>query len=457
MNLTTAFSIQTGDHVAFVGGGGKSNAMFRLGRELAAAGRRVLLTTTTRIFAAQIAQAPAHVIFDPRQQTLTGLLPALEEAVARRGQVLLIGAADAESGKAFGLGPEVVDALTRSGRFDVVLNEADGSRMRPFKAPAPHEPVIPATTTLVVPVVGLDVLGRPLTDEHAHRAARIAELAGVPLAAPVTPAMVARVLAHPDGGLKGVPPSARVIPLLNKLDRGAAETAHALARRLLRAERIDSVVVGAVGTETPVGWVERRVAAVVLAAGEGRRFGGGKQLALWRGKPLLLHAVDAALASEAEPVVVVLGARAEACRAALGDRPVTVVVNRHWARGQSTSLKSGLAALPPRTGAAVFLLADQPRVSAAVVDALLERYRQTLAPVVWPEFEGRRGNPVLFDRRLFPEMMRLRGDVGARPVLLAHRHQAARVPLSDPAILHDVDTPADLEGDGTSVRIEGGR
>jgi len=187
MNLTTAFSIQTGDHVAFVGGGGKSNAMFRLGRELAAAGRRVLLTTTTRIFAAQIAQAPAHVIFDPRQQTLTGLLPALEEAVARRGQVLLIGAADAESGKAFGLGPEVVDALTRSGRFDVVLNEADGSRMRPFKAPAPHEPVIPATTTLVVPVVGLDVLGRPLTDEHAHRAARIAELAGVPLAAPVTP------------------------------------------------------------------------------------------------------------------------------------------------------------------------------------------------------------------------------------------------------------------------------
>ncbi|MFQ5578753.1 MAG: selenium cofactor biosynthesis protein YqeC, partial [Anaerolineae bacterium] len=344
----------------------------------------------------------------------------------------------------------------RSGRFDVILNEADGSRMRPFKAPAAHEPVIPATTTLVAPVAGLDALGRPLNDTTVHRAALVSQLSRTPLKSPITPAVIARALAHPAGGLKNVPPAARVVPLLNKLDAADPGAARRLARQLLRTARIDSVAVGSAGRDNPATWVQTRLAVVVLAAGEGRRFGSAKQLALWRGKPMLAHAVDAALKSQTGPVVVVLGARADECRAALGNRPVTVVVNPHWAQGQSTSLKAGLAALPANTGAAIFALADQPRVAPAVFRALAARFEQTLAPVVWPEFEGRRGNPVLFHRRLFPEMNRLTGDTGARPVLLAHRRHAARVSLTNPAILHDVDTPADLESDGTSVRIEDG-
>ena len=99
-----------------------------------------------------------------------------------------------------------------------ILNEADGSRMRPFKAPAAHEPVIPAETTLVVPVVGADVFGQPLDAEHVHRPELVSALSGAPLGAPITPEIVARVLAHPEGGRKGVPAGARVVVLINKVE-----------------------------------------------------------------------------------------------------------------------------------------------------------------------------------------------------------------------------------------------
>ena len=151
-----------------------------------------------------------------------------------------------------------------------------------------------------------------------------------------------------------------------------------------------------------------------------------------------------ALASPARPVLVVLGAEAELCRAALGNRPVEIVVNADWASGQSSSMRAGLAALPPHINSAVFLLVDQPQLESQTVETIIQRYRETLAPVVWPEFGGRRGNPVLFDRVLFSELERISGDTGGRPLLETYRHQAERVPVQDQGILLDVDRMTDM-------------
>ncbi|MEW5960803.1 MAG: selenium cofactor biosynthesis protein YqeC, partial [Chloroflexota bacterium] len=186
MKLSHALRLSRGDVLALTGGGGKTTAMFRLAGETAATGWRVLTTTSTRIFAAQIKRSPAHVVFDPARQTLAELWPRLEAALAEHGQVLLIGQSDPASGKAFGLPPETLDALAAAGRFDLIINEADGSRMRSFKAPAAHEPVIPACTTLVTPVVGLDVLGKPLQEDFIHRAELVGHLSGTSPGAPVT-------------------------------------------------------------------------------------------------------------------------------------------------------------------------------------------------------------------------------------------------------------------------------
>ncbi len=443
MNLHHALRIQPKEVVAFVGGGGKTTAMFRLAEELVARGQRVVTTTTTRIFAAQIELAPHHLIY-AQDQPLDRLVTALTGELAAHPHILVVGEPDYEVGKAFGVAPNVVEAILSIPGVSAVLNEADGSRMRPFKAPAEHEPVVSEGTTLLVPVVGIDVLGLPLTDEFVHRAARVGELAGVDVGKEVTPEIVARVLAHPLGGLKRLPAGARAVPLINKVeDEPGLERAHQVARRLLAYPRIDEIAVASVQSEEPVTEVWGRVAAVILAAGGATRFGSPKQLLAWNGGTLLSHVVDAALASQADPVVVVLGHQADACRAALGDRRVKIVVNPDWQQGQSTSVRAGLAALPGTISAALFPLVDQPGISAGIIDTLITRHRATLAPVVWPEYEGQRGNPVLFDRGLFAELATLTGDTGGRALLGAYADRAERVPVSDPGVLLDIDTPDD--------------
>jgi molybdenum cofactor cytidylyltransferase len=130
-------------------------------------------------------------------------------------------------------------------------------------------------------------------------------------------------------------------------------------------------------------------------------------------------------------------------RAGLASVPVEIVHNPQWAEGQSTSVKAGLLALPPETTAAVFLLADQPHIPVELVRALVERHAQTQPPIVAPMIEGRRGNPVLFDHAVFPDLMSLHGDAGGR--LVFSRYPITHVPWNDPNLLLDVDTLEDYE------------
>jgi molybdenum cofactor cytidylyltransferase len=248
LKLADALDVRVNEVVAFVGGGGKTTAMFRLAREMVERGERAITTTTTHIFAAQIALAPAHVsAADLTRESVSAALSA-------HRHVLVIGASSAETGRAGGISPELFRSLRAWCPGVCILNEADGSRMRPFKAPAAHEPLIPAETTLVVPVVGADVFGKTLDAEHVHRPELVSALSGAPPGTPITPEIVARVLAHAEGGRKNVPAGARIVALINKVEslpdrKPARET----AERLLRCEpAIHSVVLAALRGNEPV-------------------------------------------------------------------------------------------------------------------------------------------------------------------------------------------------------------
>ena len=196
----------------------------------------------------------------------------------------------------------------------------------------------------------------------------------------------------------------------------------------------------------------RAIAAVVLAAGRSSRMGGpNKLLAEIGGKPLVRIVVDAVLASRARPVVVVTGHQRDKVEAALAGLPVKFVHNPHFADGLGTSLKAGIAALPAEADGAIVCLGDMPQVDAALIDRLIGAFDPDHgALVVLPTIDGKRGNPVVWSRRFFPDLMAVEGDVGARYLIGRYTEAVAEVPLTGTAALTDVDTPEALE----AVRAE---
>ncbi|MCS7038393.1 MAG: selenium cofactor biosynthesis protein YqeC, partial [Anaerolineae bacterium] len=347
MDLRQALRITRGAVVTFTGAGGKTTAMLRLGRELAAAGLRVAATTTTRLGLDELDRFP-HVLFAPTPATLAAALRETPFVLAVAGR------APAE-GKALGLESEQAAALGEVA--DVVLVEGDGSRRLPLKAPGPGEPVVPPTTTHLVCCIGLAALGRPLDETTVHRPERVAALSGLPLGATITPAALARLLLHPDGPGRGAPPTARRYLLVNGADSAPTTAAlEGLWLRLAASPAWEAVLTAQVAKEPPVLAAYGHLSAVVLAAGGSVRFGAPKQLALWQGQPLLRHVVLQVLAAPVQEIVVVLGAHYEETAAVLAGLPVTLVYNPDWEAGQSTSVRAGLRACAPQTQAALFIL-----------------------------------------------------------------------------------------------------
>ena len=186
------------------------------------------------------------------------------------------------------------------------------------------------------------------------------------------------------------------------------------------------------------------IVGIVLAAGQSSRLGRPKQLLPLMGEPIIRHIIRRALASSLDEVVLVVGHQWAAIAAAVTDLPVRIVPNPEAARGQSTSVRAGLASLPPETEAAVFLLGDQPGVEQGVIDALITTWRDSGAPVVAPRYADGLGNPVLFDRRVFAELAALEGDVGARLIVRAHEAAGDLLLLSvDRSAPPDIDTDED--------------
>lgn len=451
--------LRRGETVSLVGAGGKTSAALRLMDELARAGRRVVFTTTTKIL--EPIPRPNECLI------LAGTLDAARMALAdpwcakpflahRRLEETDAGfAANApypvRPNKLAGLPPGWVDVLAAelpSVTFPIFLVEADGARHRLLKAPAAHEPVVPTATTLFIPMANLAVLGKPLADEFVHRARQAARLLGVPMDVPITPPMVARLLAHPDGGLKGAPETARIVPILtwwrdDSLAGVAIETAGCLATQ----GGIERVIVARLSADKPVLYATAPVpvAVVVLAAGASQRMGQPKQLLPWGhdDQPMLRHVVQTALAAPVDEVIVVLGYAAERIVPVLEGLPVRIVVNAAWADGLSSSVRAGLDAVGPAAGAALFILADQPRLTPEIMAAIVARFRRGRAPIVVLQAGGRRGAPALFARALFDELSAVQGDRGGRGVIARHPDLIATVELPSAALLADVDTPGD--------------
>ena len=183
------------------------------------------------------------------------------------------------------------------------------------------------------------------------------------------------------------------------------------------------------------------IVAIILAAGSSSRMGRPKQVLPLGGKSLVRWSAEAATGSRAATTIVVTGAAGDAVGMELAGLSVQIVHNPDYAQGMSTSLRAGLRAAPADAEAAIVLLADQPFVDAGVVDGLIGLYEQQRPPIVRPRYDGQPGNPVLWDRSLFDELLAQTGDQGGRSVLHQHAKEIVWLDLPDARVQLDVDTP----------------
>jgi molybdenum cofactor cytidylyltransferase len=188
------------------------------------------------------------------------------------------------------------------------------------------------------------------------------------------------------------------------------------------------------------------IGLIVLAAGASTRMGTPKQLLLYQGRSFVCHAVEVAIASVCQPIVVVLGANAQRIKLEINHLPIQIVENQQWSEGMSSSIRVGLKtlnAVNPDLEAVAIALCDQPFISSQLINQLIEAYCLTGKPIVASEYAGTLGVPALFSRALFSELMALKTTEGAKQIIGKHLHEVVGVPFPDGAI--DIDTPKDYE------------
>ncbi|MBU2498301.1 MAG: putative selenium-dependent hydroxylase accessory protein YqeC [Proteobacteria bacterium] len=240
--LSEALALGAREHIALVGGGGKTALLFALARELHQAGKRVLTSTTTKVWHAEALKSP-RVIF---MKGNSAWKSHLRDTLDKEGHLFL---ADAllDSGKVRGIIPSLADELYEDASIDYMLLEADGSAGRPVKAPDSHEPVIPASVTRVVALMGLEALGRPMEPEIVFRQELVSKITGLKPGERLTVPALSSLFLAPEGLFKGTPEHAKRVVFLNKLDMiTESRRAEELAYQILEDGRaiIEKVLIG---------------------------------------------------------------------------------------------------------------------------------------------------------------------------------------------------------------------
>jgi len=435
--VTEAFDIGTNSElVAFVGAGGKTTLMMALAKRLPG---RTIVTTTTRLFEAQIESAvsalPAVICRYPD-------LTPLDENKLEPGIFLVVG--PEESDKVTGVPLTLPGQLLARPDVDHVLVEADGAKLFPVKAPADHEPALPESVTLVVPVIGVDALGGRIVDV-AHRSELVAHLLGKAVTDRLVVEDLTLLLNQTDSGLKNVATHVRLIAVINKVETpNQLEDARLIAGQVLGQQRVQRVVLSSAISARPVVEVHRRVTAVVLAAGQSQRMGRSKQLLPWGDTTVLGQTLRNLKETAVYDILVVTGSEAEKVKAIAQEEGVPTQHNSRHATGEMlSSLQTAIENLPNNRTAVLVMMADQPMVTAPVINHILQAYWRGEGDIVAPEFGGRRGNPVLIDRRHFEDLLAL--PLGSAPRDLLKRHQVYLVPTTSETILQDIDLLEDYE------------
>ncbi len=439
--------------VAFYGAGGKTTLLKKLASELKSARQKIIITTTTKIY-----KPPGKIILQNTspEQTAKKIATHLKD-----NDVAILGSAVLPGGKVAGVDPYLIDFLYQHLKYTILV-EADGAKGKSLKGYDYYEPVIPEHSHYIIPILGGDALGKALTTENTHRLELFSKSTGIRESEKITVKTMADAFCHMLDLGKKQAPRALACLVINKADQISSPGKVALKIASLIGNTLNDIIPGKLliteGQKTdPVKIVlnftnktaKAKIACVVLAAGQSSRMGQAKLALRVKEKTILEITLGEIIAAGIEKIILVV---APGWKESLecsklkqhGNIVLEIVENPLYQTGMASSLKAGLKAVDPDTQGILFALADQPSIPAAVYRTLCENYQQRLALVTSPVYKEQRGNPVLFDRRTWPELMKVSGDEGGKTVLKSiNAKQRDNVEVDTPAVLRDIDTPED--------------
>ncbi len=452
--------------ISAIGGGGKTTILVNLFQQTFRA--RSILTTTTAMIAPGHRDGATNPCIEFRR--LGDALLRISPTPPVTSGVWYSKPFHDIPGKYKGIEKDIFDAYVRERRDEndhdlIVFCEADGSKRKPLKAHAGHEPVIPRTTDLTLIVLGCSGIGKPLAEQFVHRSEIFSEVIGKNKSELIEAEDLIDLL-RSGHFFKGIPRTSRVAVIFNQVDLlpkslSCQTKLRQWAEETLAIPSIDAVFfTGGAGdahrTEYGIARTETDsplFSAVVLAAGMSTRMGEENKLLLPIGnKTILEQTLERVLKSDIRELVVVLGHEASEVKQAVtaavleGTPPTTkvkTVLNEHYASGQGTSVACGVRRLSDRSVGCFFVPGDQPFVSPAVMRTLAESSES--GKILIPQVFGRRASPVLFDRLFYEELAKLSDDRGGREVIAAHEDDAVVLPVAcrDERAAFDIDTKDD--------------
>jgi len=410
--------------------------LFRAARQLKL---KVLVSTTTHLACDETRLADRHFI-----ASKMGDLHLIESQLV--GGVNLITGPQVSENRMGGLNESLIAGVRAIAdqQHIPLLIEADGSRQRPIKAPATHEPPIPSWVNTVAVVAGMSAVGQPLDENTVFRSEVFAKLCGKQPGELIWLEDIFKMILHSHGGLKNIPEKAEKIVILNQLDRSRINMEDIEGCRQQLLADYHSILVTSMEDEADeVKCRLENVAGIILAAGESTRFGKPKQLLTWKGKSFIRHVVEAAMQAVLQPVVMVLGAEADKVKNELDGYPINIIINQEWNSGQASSIVTGISSVMGQCGAALFLLSDMPQISADIINRCLKFQKYYDFTILAPRIHGQPGNPAMFDKRCFNDLQNLHGDAGGRQ--LFNRYPVTWLDFEDSMLTFDVDSPEDYQ------------
>lgn len=424
--------------IGFVGSGGKTTTMFLLAQELKNLGKKVLVTTTTAIFYPEENEYD-EIVIDNNIENIK------IEKYIDNGSILVIGKENTNERKLKGIDKEEVNNIFKKDIFDYILVESDGSKRKPIKAPASHEPVLPNLCTKVVGLIGLDSIGKKIDSEFVHRPEIFTKITNSNIGDYITEDIVFKIVSNENGLFKDSSMNTKKYLILNKCDNDSNKKSGLIIKDLINKSdfKTNKIIIASMINKKKYEHKETNITAIILASGFSNRMGKQKLLLEIENIPIIERVIKAIKNSKVDEIIMIY--RDDKIKDICSKYDIKTFYNDNAIKGQSEAIKLGVKNSSKETDAYMFFVGDQPYLDSFVINEIIHTFTKENNKIIVPKYNDKNGNPVLFSSILKENLLQLNGDIGGRSIINEFKSAVKYIDFEDEKMGIDIDTAEEYE------------